>query len=120
MRKIAVLTSGGDAPGMNSAVVAVARTAAHYGMPLIGIHRGYNGIIIYEPRLMDALEKKMLSVVTEPAEKVLVGQIFEVCAPALPWRCRIPARCCANTAASSRCMSISATSSPNILSSRRI
>ena len=77
MRKIAVLTSGGDAPGMNSAVVAVARTAAHYGMPLIGIHRGYNGIIIYEPRLMDALEKKMLSVVTEPAEKVLVGQIFE-------------------------------------------
>ena len=52
MRKIAVLTSGGDAPGMNSAVVAVARTAAHFGMPLIGIHRGYNGIIHYEPRLM--------------------------------------------------------------------
>ena len=68
MRKIAVLTSGGDAPGMNSAVVAVARTAAHFGMPLIGIHRGYNGIIHYEPRLMEALEAKMTEVVTEPAE----------------------------------------------------
>ena len=77
MRKIAVLTSGGDAPGMNSAVVAVARTAAHFGMPLIGIHRGYNGIIHYEPRLMEALEAKMTEVVTEPAEKALVGQIFE-------------------------------------------
>lgn len=76
MRKIAVLTSGGDAPGMNSAVVAVARTAAHYGMPLIGIHRGYNGIIHYEPRLMEALEAKMRAVVTDPAEEALVEKIF--------------------------------------------
>ena len=35
MRKIGVLTSGGDAPGMNAAVMSIARSAAAYGMPLI-------------------------------------------------------------------------------------
>lgn len=77
MRKIAVLTSGGDAPGMNSAVASVARTAAHYGMPLIGIHRGYNGIIRYEPKLMEALEQKARSVITDPADLTLLAQIFD-------------------------------------------
>lgn len=43
--KIAVLTSGGDSPGMNAAVMSVARNAALAGMPLIGIKRGYNGLI---------------------------------------------------------------------------
>ena len=45
MNKIAVLTSGGDSPGMNAAVMEVARFAAKAGMPLIGIKRGYNGLI---------------------------------------------------------------------------
>ena len=45
MPKIAVLTSGGDSPGMNSAVTSVARTAAYYGLELIGIKRGYNGLL---------------------------------------------------------------------------
>jgi 6-phosphofructokinase 1 len=45
MRKIAVLTSGGDSPGMNAAVMEVARFTAKAGMPLIGIRRGYNGLI---------------------------------------------------------------------------
>ena len=36
MRKIGVLTSGGDSPGMNAAVMSVARSAAMYGIPLIG------------------------------------------------------------------------------------
>ena len=45
MSNIAVLTSGGDSPGMNAAVMAVARNAANYGMPLIGIKRGYNGLL---------------------------------------------------------------------------
>ena len=43
--RIAVLTSGGDSPGMNAAVMEVARFAAKAGMPLIGIKRGYNGLI---------------------------------------------------------------------------
>lgn len=42
---IAVLTSGGDAPGMNAAVRAVARVGLSYGMRVIGIHRGYNGLL---------------------------------------------------------------------------
>ena len=45
MSKIAVLTSGGDSPGMNAAVVSVARSAALLDMPLIGIKRGFSGLI---------------------------------------------------------------------------
>lgn len=42
---IGVLTSGGDAPGMNAAVRAVVRTAATMGIKCYGIRRGYNGLI---------------------------------------------------------------------------
>ena len=45
VRKIAVLTSGGDAPGMNAAVRAVARTALSKGVEVFGVYRGYNGLI---------------------------------------------------------------------------
>lgn len=44
-KTIAVLTSGGDAPGMNAAVRSVVRTAISGGMRVIGVHRGYNGLI---------------------------------------------------------------------------
>ena len=45
MKTIGVLTSGGDAPGMNAAVRAVVRTAIAKGMTVKGIMRGYNGLI---------------------------------------------------------------------------
>ena len=45
MKTIAVLTSGGDAPGMNAAVRAVVRTACENGMKVYGVVRGYNGLI---------------------------------------------------------------------------
>ena len=45
MKTIGVLTSGGDAPGMNAAVRAVVRTAIASGMTVKGIMRGYNGLI---------------------------------------------------------------------------
>ena len=45
MKTIGVLTSGGDAPGMNAAVRAVTRTAKHAGLEVIGIERGYEGLI---------------------------------------------------------------------------
>ncbi|MBR6762007.1 MAG: 6-phosphofructokinase [Oscillospiraceae bacterium] len=45
MKKIGVLTSGGDAPGMNAAIRAVTRTALYKGMEVVGIRRGYNGLI---------------------------------------------------------------------------
>lgn len=45
MKTIAVLTSGGDAPGMNAAVRAVVRTACKNGIKVYGVIRGYNGLI---------------------------------------------------------------------------
>ncbi len=45
IKRIAVLTSGGDAPGMNAAVRAVARTALGRGVEVYGVYRGYNGLI---------------------------------------------------------------------------
>ncbi len=45
MKTIAVLTSGGDAPGMNAAVRAVVRTACVNGIKVLGVIRGYNGLI---------------------------------------------------------------------------
>ncbi len=44
-KTIGVLTSGGDAPGMNAAVRAVARAAIRKGFKVLGIRRGYNGLI---------------------------------------------------------------------------
>ena len=41
MNRIGILTSGGDAPGMNAAIRAVVRTAAAYNIECIGIRRGY-------------------------------------------------------------------------------
>ncbi len=43
--KIGVLTSGGDAPGMNAAIRAVVRTGLYYGLDVFGIMRGYAGMI---------------------------------------------------------------------------
>ena len=45
VRRIGVLTSGGDAPGMNACVRAVVRTALYHGIECYGIRRGYNGLI---------------------------------------------------------------------------
>ncbi len=48
MKKIAVLTSGGDAPGMNAAIRAVVRTGMYYDMNIYGVYRGYAGLIAGE------------------------------------------------------------------------
>ncbi|WP_025783764.1 6-phosphofructokinase [Sporosarcina sp. D27] len=45
MKKIAVLTSGGDAPGMNAAVRAVVRKAIYEGLEVAGVYNGYQGLI---------------------------------------------------------------------------
>lgn len=45
IKRIGVLTSGGDAPGMNPCVRAVVRTAMYHGIECYGIRRGYNGLI---------------------------------------------------------------------------
>ncbi len=45
IKKIGVLTSGGDAPGMNAAIRAVVRTGRYFDLNVIGIRKGYNGLI---------------------------------------------------------------------------
>ena len=45
IKRIGVLTSGGDAPGMNAAVRSVVRSASSLGIECLGIRRGYNGLI---------------------------------------------------------------------------
>lgn len=54
IKKIGVLTSGGDAPGMNAAIRAVVRTALAKGMEVYGIRRGYVGLINGDIFQMDA------------------------------------------------------------------
>lgn len=54
MRRIAVMTSGGDSPAMNAFVRAVVRRALHHGMEVFGIKRGYDGLIDGEIDEMDA------------------------------------------------------------------
>lgn len=52
MKRIGVLTSGGDSPGMNAAVRAVVRTAAYHGLEVYGIQRGYQGLVDGQLELM--------------------------------------------------------------------
>lgn len=54
--KIGILTSGGDSPGMNACVVSCARIAAYYGMTLVGIKRGYNGLLGQSENPSDDME----------------------------------------------------------------
>ena len=51
-RRIGVLTSGGDAPGMNAAVRAVTRAALARGVEVVGIYRGYSGLIEGDVKLL--------------------------------------------------------------------
>ena len=53
MRRIGVLTSGGDAPGMNAAIRAVTRTAIRKGMEVIGFVGGYDGLIDRDTMVLD-------------------------------------------------------------------
>jgi 6-phosphofructokinase 1 len=52
MKRIAVLTSGGDAPGMNAAVRAVVRTATSYNIEVVGVRRGFSGLHQGDMRLL--------------------------------------------------------------------
>jgi 6-phosphofructokinase 1 len=54
MKRIGVLTSGGDNPGLNPCIRAVVRMGLHAGAEVMGIHRGYDGLIGGDIREMDA------------------------------------------------------------------
>ena len=53
IKRIGVLTSGGDAPGMNAAIRAVVRAAKYYDIDCVGICRGYNGLINGDIKQLD-------------------------------------------------------------------
>lgn len=53
MKRIGVLTSGGDAPGMNAAIRAVVRKANYHGVEVYGIYHGYEGFIKGDMELLD-------------------------------------------------------------------
>ena len=63
MRKIAILTSGGDTPGMNAAIHAVVRTAKSSGVAAIGVMKGYAGLI--EGRLAEIRSKQVEGIVNK-------------------------------------------------------
>ncbi|MFD0836438.1 6-phosphofructokinase [Mariniflexile aquimaris] len=54
IKKLAVLTSGGDAPGMNAAIRSVVRTCAYHNIECVGVQRGYEGLIDGDFKVMDA------------------------------------------------------------------
>ena len=58
IKKIAVLTSGGDAPGMNAAIRAVVRSCAYHKLECVGVYRGYEGLIEGDFKPLDARSVK--------------------------------------------------------------
>ena len=54
IKKIGVLTSGGDAPGMNAAIRSVVRTCAYHKIECVGIYRGYEGLIEGDFKILTA------------------------------------------------------------------
>lgn len=60
-KTIAILTSGGDAPGMNAAIRATVLAAAHYGIKTLGVMRGYNGLI--DENVVELTEEKVRNII---------------------------------------------------------
>lgn len=56
MKRIAVMTSGGDSPGMNAAIRAVVRTGMEYGIEVFGIRQGYSGLMNGDYNLLTSVE----------------------------------------------------------------
>ena len=75
MKRIAVLTSGGDAPGMNAAIRAVVRYGIYHGMEVYGVKRGYEGLIegdferLYRRSVGDILQRGGTVLKTARSEK---------------------------------------------------
>jgi 6-phosphofructokinase 1 len=56
MKRLAVMTSGGDSPGMNAAIRAVVRTGMEYGIEVYGIRQGYSGLLAGDFNLLTSVE----------------------------------------------------------------
>lgn len=86
IKKVAVLTSGGDAPGMNSAIRAVVVSAFHSNIEVVGILRGYDGLINWETVPLDMESVRSISdrggtiLYTSRSEKFLKKECRELAA----------------------------------------
>ncbi|MCM8762387.1 MAG: 6-phosphofructokinase [Candidatus Omnitrophica bacterium] len=63
MKKIGVLTTGGDAPGMNAAIRAVVRTALSYGLEVTGVERGFRGL--YEKSFVKLTSRSVSGIINK-------------------------------------------------------
>lgn len=79
MKKIGLLTSGGDAPGMNAAIRAVVRTAIYFGMEVFGIERGYAGLIDDEVTQMEM--RSVSDIVHRGGTKLRTARCLEMLTP---------------------------------------
>jgi 6-phosphofructokinase 1 len=68
LSKIGVLTSGGDAPGMNAAIRAIVRCAAYRDIQVVGIRRGYSGLMNHE---FERLEKRSVANIIQRGGTIL-------------------------------------------------
>ena len=71
IKTIGILTSGGDAPGMNAAIRAVTRTALQKGIKVMGIYRGFNGLISDEEDVIKELDIRSVSDIINKGGTVL-------------------------------------------------
>ncbi|MGL5124301.1 MAG: 6-phosphofructokinase [Fusobacteriaceae bacterium] len=79
MKKIAILTSGGDAPGMNAAIRAAAKYAMSLGITVYGIKRGYLGMLSDEIFLMDSFY--VSGIIDRGGTKLLTARCLEFMEP---------------------------------------
>ena len=73
MKKIAIFTSGGDSPGMNACIRAAVRTAMFNGVEVVGIERGFSGMINNE--FID-LNSRSVSNIVQRGGTILKTHIF--------------------------------------------
>lgn len=76
MKRIGLLTSGGDAPGMNAAIRAVVRSGIYFGMEVFGIERGYAGLI--EDMVMPMEMRSVSNIVQFGGTKLRTARCLEM------------------------------------------
>ncbi len=76
MKRIGLLTSGGDAPGMNAAIRAVVRTGIYFGMEVYGIERGYAGLI--DDTMMPMEMRSVSDIVQRGGTKLRTARCLEM------------------------------------------
>ena len=91
VRRIGVLTSGGDAPGMNAAVRAVVRAAIFRGIEVVGIRRGWNGLINGDILRLD--EKSVAHIINRGGTILYTARSEEYLTPDGQLKRSIPASC---------------------------